>query len=56
MGQISKFMHWRENFAPEHDVSGLESIPLREISTILAAHGQKLHIGRFDRRASKFWF
>ncbi len=27
MGQISKFLLWRENFAPEHDASGLESIP-----------------------------
>ncbi len=27
MGQISKFLSWRENFAPEHDASGLESIP-----------------------------
>ncbi len=27
MGQISKFLPWRENFAPEHDSSGLESIP-----------------------------
>ncbi len=28
MGQISKFLPWRENFALEHDASGLESIPL----------------------------
>ncbi len=27
MGQISKFLLWRENFAPEHEASGLESIP-----------------------------
>ncbi len=27
MGQISKFLPWRENFAPEHDASDLESIP-----------------------------
>ncbi len=27
MGQISTFLHWRENFAPEHDANGLESIP-----------------------------
>ncbi len=27
MGQISKLLPWRENFAPEHDASGLESIP-----------------------------
>ncbi len=27
MGQISKFLPWRENFALEHDASGLESIP-----------------------------
>ncbi len=27
MGQISKFLSWKENFAPEHDASGLESIP-----------------------------
>ncbi len=27
MGQISTFLPWRENFAPEHDASGLESIP-----------------------------
>ncbi len=27
MGQIYKFLPWRENFAPEHDASGLESIP-----------------------------
>ncbi len=27
MGQISKFLPWRENFAPEHDASGLGSIP-----------------------------
>ncbi len=26
MGQISKFLPWRENFALEHDASGLESI------------------------------
>ncbi len=26
MGQISKFLLWGENFAPEHDASGLESI------------------------------
>ncbi len=25
-GQISKFLPWRENFAPEHDANGLESI------------------------------
>ncbi len=27
MGQISKFLPWREIFALEHDASGLESIP-----------------------------
>ncbi len=27
MGQISKFLPWRENFALENDASGLESIP-----------------------------
>ncbi len=27
MGQISKSFPWRENFATEHDASGLESIP-----------------------------
>ncbi len=27
MGQISKFLPWRENFGPEHKSSGLESIP-----------------------------
>ncbi len=27
MGQISTFLPWRENFDPEHDASGLESIP-----------------------------
>ncbi len=27
MSQISKFLHWRENLAPEHNASGLESIP-----------------------------
>ncbi len=27
VGQISKFLPWRENFAPEHDAIGLESIP-----------------------------
>ncbi len=27
MGQISKFLPWRENFTLEHDASGLESIP-----------------------------
>ncbi len=27
MGQISKFFPRRENFAPEHTTSGLESIP-----------------------------
>ncbi len=27
MGQISKFLPWRENFAPECDASGLESTP-----------------------------
>ncbi len=27
MGQISKFLPWRENFTPEHDASGLEIIP-----------------------------
>ncbi len=27
MGQISKFLPWRENFGPERDASGLENIP-----------------------------
>ncbi len=27
MGQISKFLPWKDEFAPEHDASGLESIP-----------------------------
>ncbi len=27
MGQISKFLPWRENFTTEHDTSCLESIP-----------------------------
>ncbi len=27
MGQISTFLPWREDFAPEHDASDLESIP-----------------------------
>ncbi len=27
MGQISSFLPWGENFAPEHDANGLESIP-----------------------------
>ncbi len=62
MGQISKFLSWRENFAPVLDASGLESIP----------PGNFTHFGRsmvenydsvvltivringgFDRRATK---
>ncbi len=27
MGHISKFLPWKENFTPEHDASGLKSIP-----------------------------
>ncbi len=27
MGQISTFWPWRDYFVPEHDASGLESIP-----------------------------
>ncbi len=32
IGQISKFLPWRENFAPEHDASCLESIPRRNFT------------------------
>ncbi len=57
MGQISKILPWRENFDPEHDASGLESIP----------PGNFTHFGcpmvkNYDsvvltvlRRASKWW-
>ncbi len=36
MGQISTFLPWRENFAPEHDASGLKSV----------SHENFTHFGR----------
>ncbi len=62
MGQISWFLLWRWNFAPEHDTNGLESItpgnfthfgrPKAEnydsvVLTFLQVNGG------FDRRATK---
>ncbi len=43
MGQISKFLHWRENFAPEHVASGLESIPPGNLT-----HFGRLTVENFD--------
>ncbi len=62
MGQISKCLPWRENFAPEHDASGLESIPPGNFThfdrrTVENYDSVVLTVGRvnggFDRRATK---
>ncbi len=65
MGEISKFLPWRENFAPEHDAIGLEIIPSGNFPyfcrptpenfdsvflTVVRVHGG------FDHRATKIMF
>ncbi len=65
MGQIFKFLHWRENFSPEHDASSLESIPTGNFthfghptvenykSVVLTVVRPKSVFRRFDRRATR---
>ncbi len=69
MGQISKFLPWRENFTPEHDASGLESIPPENFTHFARPMVENYDSvvltvvrvnGGFDRRATKirvrsFW-
>ncbi len=64
MGQISKFLPWRENFAPEYDASCLESIRSGNFThfsrpTIKNYESVFLTVvvvnGGFDRRATKIY-
>ncbi len=62
MGQISKFLPQRENFAPQHDTSGLESIPPGNFTHFCCPTVENYELvfliamrvnGGFDRRATK---
>ncbi len=65
MGQIFKFLPWRENFAPERDASGLESSPPGNFthfgrptvenydSVVLTVVRPKSVFGHFDHRATR---
>ncbi len=62
MGHISKFLPWRENFAPEHDASGLESIPPGNFTHFGRTMAQNYDLvvltvmrvnGGFDHRAAR---
>ncbi len=62
MGQISKFLPRRENFAPEHDTSGLESIRPGNFTHFDCSMVENYDLvvltvvrvnGGFDRRATK---
>ncbi len=62
MGQISKFLPWRENFTPEHDATGIESIPpgnFTHFCRLTVENYESVFLiivrvnGGFDRRATK---